>query len=261
MDGDQNECNAQWVDGMFVHKNSAAPLGTRASDRAFDKILFSAKAFALVALAVIALAGCDRSPDSTDVPSQHYTSRINLIGKPAGSLRGQVVFPSAYSQRSAAFYVNGVQLATQPDGRFWVRSIPAGDHLLRVYVPGFEPVVRTIRIGGAQVTDAQVLALHPAWGRVLGRVVTDDGRSAAGAMVRLEPYGLIGAADKDGIFQFMGVGAGEHLLAVQCAGCDPAEQALKMQPNETRNLGILTIHRRADTAADPALPSREVTGG
>jgi len=207
------------------------------------------------------LAACDRSPVSSDIPSQSYTNRINLIGKNAGSLRGQIVFPSAYSQRSAPFYVNGVQLASQPDGRFWVRSIPAGEHAVRVYVPGFEPIVRPVRIAGAQTTDLQALALQPAHGKLVGRIVTEDGRSASGATVRLEPYGLIGSADKDGIFQFVGIGGGEHLLAVQCVGCDREERTLQLAPNEARNLGIVTVHRRADTAGEPVSALRDRTGG
>jgi len=216
---------------------------------------------------VLALAGavlaasCDKSPESTDIPAQHYTSLINLVGKAAGSLKGQVLFPSAYSQRSAVFYVNGVQLTTMPDGRFWVRSIPAGDHELRVYVPGFEPVVRVVRIASGQLTDAEAIALKPTWGKLVGRIVGDDGRSAAGATVRLDPYGLIGSTDKDGIFQFLGVGAGDHLLAVRCTGCDPEERAIRLQSNETRNLGIVTVHRRMDTAGESVQPSREITGG
>ncbi len=207
------------------------------------------------------LAGCDKSPESPDIPAQRYTSRINLIGKSAGSLRGQIVFPSAYSQRSAPFFVNGVQLASQPDGRFWVRSIPTGDHELRIYVPGFEPIVRPVRVQGGQTTDALTLVLQPARGRILGRVVTDDGRSAAGASIRLDPYGLIGSADKDGIFQFMGLGGGQHFLAVQCIGCDREEWTLRLQPNEARNLGIVTVHLRADTAGEPVQALRAGAGG
>ncbi len=214
-----------------------------------------------VATGLALLAGCDKSPESPDIPAQRYTSRINLIGKGAGSMKGQILFPSAYSQRSAPFFVNGVQLDTQPDGRFWVRSIPAGEHQLRIYVPGFEPIVLPVRVLAAQVTDAQALALRPARGRIVGRIVTDDGRSAAGAVVRLDPYGLVGAADKDGIFQFMGIGGGEHRLGVQCVGCEPEEWALRLQPNEARNLGIVTVHRRSDTAGEPDQALRASSGG
>jgi hypothetical protein len=85
----------------------------------------------------------------------------------------------------------------------------------------------------------------------VGRIVTDDGPSASGAVVRLEPYGLIGSADKDGIFQFMGVGGGEHLLAVQCIGCEREERTLTLHANEARNLGILTVRRRTETVGEP----------
>jgi hypothetical protein len=216
---------------------------------------------ALTIAGALWLAGCDKSPESTDIPTQNYTSRINLIGKTSGSLSGQVVFPSAHSQHSTPFYVNGVQLSTLPDGRFWVRSIPAGDHLLRVYVPGFEPIVQAVRIAKNQVTETGGLTLRPTSGRLVGRIVVDDGRSAAGAQVRLEPYGLIGSTDRDGIFKFMGVGAGDLVLAVQCAGCDRQELPVRLQSNEARNLGIVTIHRRADTAGETVVPTREVTGG
>jgi hypothetical protein len=218
-------------------------------------------ALALALVGAVLFAGCDKSPESTEIPTQNYTSRINLIGKTAGSLAGQVVFPSAYSQHSTPFFVNGVQLSTLPDGRFWVRSIPAGDHLLRVYVPGFEPIVQSVRIGRNQLTDAQVLVLKPTSGKLVGRVVIDDGRSAAGATVRLEPYGLVGAADRDGIFEFMGVGGGDHVLAVQCTGCERQELSVRLHSNEVRNLGIVTVHRRADTAGEPVQPSRDATGG
>lgn len=218
-------------------------------------------ALALALAGALAVAGCDKSPESTDIPSQTYTSRINLVGKAAGSLKGQVVYPSAYSQHSTPFFVNGVQLSTLPDGRFWVSSIPAGEHRLSLYVPGFESIVRVVRIGGNQLTDAQALVLKPAWGSLVGRVITDDGRSAAGATVRLEPYGLMGSTDRDGIFRFMGIGGGEHVLAVQCAGCKSEELVVRLQANEVRNLGNLTVHRRADTAVESVQPVREAAGG
>jgi hypothetical protein len=198
------------------------------------------------------VSGCDKSPDSSDVPAQAFTSRVNLIGHTAGSLKGQFAYPSAFTQRSTPFYVDGVQLMSQPDGRFFVRSIPAGDHELRAYVTGYEPVLRGVRIAGSQLSDAQVLALQPARGKLIGRIVTDDGRSAAGATVHLQPYGLIGTADRDGIFQFMGIGGGEHRLAVQCPGCESEERLVRLQSNESRNIGVLTVTRRAETAAQPA---------
>jgi len=238
--GGEPHCRALWMDRMRLPRPAA---------------------LVMLATGLALLAGCDKSPESPDVPAQSYTSRINLIGKSAGSVKGQIAFPSAYSQRSAPFFVNGVQLATQPDGRFWVRGIPAGDHLLRIYVAGFEPIVRPLRVLAAQVTDAQALTLRPARGRIVGRIVTDDGRSAAGAVVRLDPYGLIGSADKDGIFQFLGIGAGEHLLGVQCVGCERGEWALRLEPNEARNLGIVTVHRRSDTAGEPDRALRAGSGG
>jgi hypothetical protein len=51
------------------------------------------------------------------------------------------------------------------------------------------------------------------------------------------------------------------VLAVQCAGCDRQELPVRLQSNEARNLGIVTIHRRADTAGETVVPAREVTGG
>jgi hypothetical protein len=128
-------------------------------------------------------------------------------------------------------------------------------------VPGFEPIVRPVRVAATETTETQPLKLQPARGRLAGRVVTDDGRSAAGATVRLDPYGLVGSTDKDGIFQFLGIGGGEHLLAVQCLGCDREERTLQLQPNEARNLGILTVKRRAETAGAPGQNSPAGTGG
>jgi hypothetical protein len=218
-------------------------------------------ALALAIAGAVLFAGCTKSPESTDIPPQNYTSRINLIGKTSGSLTGQVVFPSAFTQHSTSFFINSVQLSTLPDGRFWVSSIPAGDYVLRVYVPGFEPIVQSVRIGKDQVTQVQGLALKQTLGKLVGRVVADDGRSAAGAVVRLEPYGLIGSTDRDGIFQFMGVGPGEHMLAVQCTGCERQEVPIRLRANEARNLGIVTVHRRADTAVEPVAPTQEITGG
>jgi len=250
-EGVPNDRTARWVDCMRVPSMLLLPRARHGK--------WAVVALALVA--ILACAGCDKSPESADIPSQTYTSRFNLVGKAAGSLKGQVVYPSAYSQHSAPFFLNDVQLSTLPDGRFWVRSIPAGEHRLSLYVPGFESIVRLVRIGGNQLTDAQALVLKPAWGSLVGRVVTDDGRSAAGATVRLEPYGLIGATDRDGIFRFMGIGGGEHVLEVQCAGCKSEQLVVRLQANEERNLGNLTVHRRADTAVESVQLVREAAGG
>ncbi len=201
------------------------------------------------AAAMSGLAACDKSPESTDIPAQRFTSQLNVLGKPAGSVTGQIVYPSEFAQRSTTFQLNDEVFATLPDGRFWVRTIPSGDYLLRVYMTGFEPILRPVRIERAHLADVQRLMLMPARGRVLGRLVYSDGRSAAGVALSLRPYNMAGRTDQDGIFQFYGVGAGVHMLNVDDQRLSPQQREVRLGANEVRNLGNISVIQRTETAS------------
>jgi Carboxypeptidase regulatory-like domain len=206
------------------------------------------------------LAACDSSPQSSDIPAVRYTSTLNAMGKSSGSLAGQIVFPSAYSQHSTTFYVDDLAFATQPDGRFWVRTIPAGSHQLRVFQPGFDAIVRTVLVHRSELQNVQRLVLHPAWGKVVGRVVNESGESAPGVVVRLKSYGLASATDRDGIFQFLGLGAGDHVLDLDGPGYEPLRREVRLQGNEARNLGLIRVQRRINTANE-LMPDAQRAGG
>ncbi|HUJ76375.1 MAG TPA: carboxypeptidase regulatory-like domain-containing protein [bacterium] len=207
------------------------------------------------------LAACDHSPGVADIPAQHFTSTLNLLGRGEGSVAGQIVFPSEYTQRSATFSLDRVKFATEPDGRFLVRTVPAGQHTLGVYLPGFDPIERTLEVRNKELANVQRLALQPAWGKVLGRVVGPDGASAAGLQVLLQPYGIASTTDRDGIFQFLGVGAGDHVVAVNAPGFLPLQRPLHLASNEVRNLGILPVQRVLQPAAQTAAQTAALQRG
>ena len=197
----------------------------------------------LSALLAMAAVGCSSSSDSDDVQAQAFTSRLSLIGKGSGGVTGRVIFPSEFTQRSAAFYVDQVKFATLPDGRFRVTTIPVGQHEVRVLASGFEPVTVPVSVRDGNELAMKPIQLRIARGKVIGRLVDEKGQSATGIAVHLKPFGGATYTDQDGIFQFMGVGPGDLVLGVDDPYFTRQPQRFLLTPDEQRNLGNITVGR------------------
>jgi hypothetical protein len=196
----------------------------------------------LLSAALLAtVAGCQPVRDSADIQAQPYTSRLNLLGKPSGGVTGRIVFPSEFTQRSATFFIDQVRFATLPDGRFRVSDIPGGTHQVRVMVPGFEPVALQVDVSGGGEVALKPIELRMARGKVIGRLVDEQGKSASGIAVRLAPHGGATYTDQDGIFQFLGVGPGELTLRVDDPYFTPQPQRFVLERGEQRNLGNVRV--------------------
>jgi hypothetical protein len=202
-----------------------------------------ALAVALALALALAIGGCNRASGPSDLQAQHYTSRLNLLGKGAGGLVGQVVFPSEFSQRSVTFYLDNVQFSTHPDGRFWVSTIPVGIHDLRIAVAGFDSVSRPVKVEDGGIVTLTPMKLYPARGRVLGRLVDEAGASANGVAVYLKPSGGMAYSDHDGIFQFDGIGSGDLALEVENPFQLRREMRFRLNADELRNLGNIPVAR------------------
>ena len=112
---------------------------------------------------------------------------------------------------------------------------------------GYEPVRRTLTVSGGQPVRLKPVRLVQARGLVLGRLINQKGLSAKGLTVNLEPEGGVTVTDKDGIFQFLGVSAGEHLLRLRDSRYFAGNKHFALNPNEKRNLGNITVYRQYRT--------------
>lgn len=205
-----------------------------------------------------AVPGCERVSGMEEVPAQTFATLPEVLGRETGSLSGQVFFPSEYSQRSVSIRLDNNTFVTHPDGRFVVTRIPAGAHRFSAQVKGFEPIERQIAIGADQTAALGELRLVLARGKVLGRLVYLDGASAVELPLRLEPIGGQTRSDGDGIFQFVGVPAGQHKLLIEDPRFYTKSLTVELRKNETLNVGIVNVFRRAgvEKAALPPSASR-----
>jgi hypothetical protein len=192
----------------------------------------------------LGVAGCGAGGLSSDIPGQNYVNSLVAMTLETGDIAGRVLFPSEYDQRSALFGLDHLTFVTYPDGRFRIRRVPVGVHRLTLSVKGFEPVEAAVTVEKGRVVQVAPLRLVKARGRVLGRLVDDKGRSAAGLQLVLGPLGTATRSDTDGIFQFIGVTTGEHILVVNDPVFFSGNKRFQLESNERRNLGIIRVYRQ-----------------
>lgn len=206
----------------------------------------------IASICLLPLAGCDSSPHRGDIPAQPFANALVALQGGSGDLRGRILFPSEFAQHSIRFSLGGVTFVTHPDGRFHVTRIPAGDHLLRVRIKGYEPVARPVRIAEGGNLQLHAISMVQARGRVLGRLVNRKGGSVSGVEVHLHPEGGVTVTDKEGIFQFLGVSAGDHTLRVKDKNYFAGNQHFSVKANHRRNLGNITVYRQSRSNAPTA---------
>ena len=199
--------------------------------------------FALIVLA-LSLTGCDLGGGAADVPAQTYMNGLAAVVERTGNLRGQIVFPSEYAQHSIRFSLNEVTFVTHPDGRFRLANVPAGEHWLGVRIKGYEPLRVAVTVPDGESVEMAPLRLRDARGKVLGRLVHEKGTSVEGVEVRLVPDDGVAVSDGDGIFQFLGVSAGEHTLMIKDARYFAGNQHFRLGSDERRNLGNIKVFRQ-----------------
>lgn len=192
---------------------------------------------------LLLLAGCSRPAETHGVRSQQYGRLFEHFGADTGTVYGRILFPSDYLQRSALLNIDGNAFVSNPDGRFLIEDVPEGSHALSLHLKGFEPLHRRITVQPGRYNPAGELHLILARGLVIGRTVDEKGRSAVEIPVRLTPTNEIVLTDKDGIFQFVGVNAGEHELDIPDARYFMPLQRFELGRGEQRNLGIIAVSR------------------
>jgi len=197
----------------------------------------------------LSVGSCDKNAGQDTVAAQDYSASLTSLGTGTGELQGRILFPHEYTQRSAVFTLNGNTFVTLPDGRFRVKGIPVGDVQLVVTEEGYDALTLVARVQPSVATDLGAQRLIMARGRVLGRMVDEKGRSAAGIEVRLAPSGKMALTDKDGIFQFMAVPKGKHTLSVNDKVFFMANQRMELERDESRNLGNIQIFRQQTSQA------------
>ena len=168
-------------------------------------------------------------------------------------MRGQILFPSEYAQHSIRFELDDVTFVTHPDGRFRITNVPAGAHKLDVRIKGYEPVQAAVTIVDGQTMALEAVRLKEARGKVIGRLVQDKGHSAEGVELHMVPDDGVATTDGDGIFQFLGVSAGNHTLMVKDPRFFAGNQHFTLSSNERRNLGNIRVYKQ--TRGDPRTAS------
>ncbi len=199
-------------------------------------------AISAVGLFGLGLTACTPSEDGPEIPAQPYINALTAMGTPTGELTGQILFSSEYAQHSIRFSLDHVTFVTHPDGRFHIARIPAGQHLLKARIKGYEPVSLPVAVPAGGRLVLEPLALVQARGLVLGRLVREKGLSAKGLKVRLDPNDGVEITDSEGIFQFLGVSAGEHVLRVRDHRYFAGNTRFRLKANERRNLGNIRVY-------------------
>lgn len=187
------------------------------------------------------LAGCGQNSETDEVVPARYSGFLEAKGGATGSLFGKVRFPSEYTQRSAAIRIDKKRYITNPDGRFRIVGVPVGGHSFVLHIKGFERISRNLWVEPDKLNHIGIIPLKIARGKVVGRVVDEHGKSATAISLRLNPYGGVAVTDHDGIFQFMGVNSGSHVLTVDNSKYSLRARQIRLQMGEQRNLGILTL--------------------
>ena len=197
-------------------------------------------------LAILLLVGCDDLSSEYRLPTQEFAKVLELDGRLAGRLFGKIVFPSAYTQRSVRFSLSGRTFVSQPDGRFVVENIPVGEHKLFIQIKNYEPIVQAVMITEEGMEQLGPWRLKLARGKVIGRLVGENGKSAARVKIRLVPLDGWAQTDSDGIFQFIGVHSGKHILRIMDEQFFTYNRQFNLDKGEQRNLGNIKVFRKVD---------------
>ena len=199
-------------------------------------------------LALLLLGACGGKWGRDEVPFQPYTNALTAFFSDTGDLSGKVLFPSDFSQHSIRFSLGQFTFVTHPDGRFRISRIPTGAHRFRVNMQGYEPILQTVTISKGSTTRLNQMALVQARGLVFGRLINQSGNIAAGIRLQLVPLGGSGLSDRQGVFRFDGVKAGNHLLKIDDSRYSPRVKRFVMEANERRDLGVITVFRLPGTS-------------
>lgn len=195
-------------------------------------------------VASLGVTGCWQGAGTGDVPAQSYQNVLSAIGTESGDLFGQILFPSEFAQHSIRFSLDNLTFVTQPDGRFLVQRIPVGTHTFQVRIKGYESVFRPLVVSQNSQEKMKVFRLKEARGLVTGRLVKEQGSSAEGIEVHLEPDGGVMLTNGEGAFSFIGISAGKHVLKIRDPLYFTGNKHFILTSNEKRNLGTIEVFRQ-----------------
>lgn len=195
-------------------------------------------------LLTFSLSACQVGDDAANIPAQSFQNALTALTTETSEVRGQVVFPSEYAQHSIRFSLDDLTFVTHPDGRFRISRVPRGTHQFQIRIKGYEVVSIPIEVDSTDSLLLPPLRLVKARGWVLGRLVKEKGRSAAGISVHMSPDGGFAVTDNEGIFQFLGVGAGNHTLKIKDTLYFTGNRHFELKSNQRHNLGNIRVYRQ-----------------
>ncbi len=201
---------------------------------------------------------------------------VNLTLEPAGAISGKVAAAGSPDLSGASVFVPGTDLvaAAAADGRFLLRSVPAGDYTLVIQHTGYEDAkVETVSVGGdatASVPDIELSALPAltaATGRIAGRLRFFDGSNPGDIAVGLAASTGATASARtasNGSYAFDVVPVGYVKLTVARARYHEATAHVAVLEDRTvqaPDIEILTKHIVTTLASSSATAEFEIAAG
>jgi protocatechuate 3,4-dioxygenase beta subunit len=168
----------------------------------------------------------------------------------AGRIRDPQGRPVALARVAASHddenTVRTVTTESEPDGRFRIAGLPAGEVRLRVEAPGFAAARASASAGGAPIE----ITLHPG-GSLLGMVVDDADRPVDSFTLEAETSGGRRSGDEslrrdvmapDGRFLVEDVAPGRYTVVISAPERAPATlSAVEVEPGRSTDLGRIRL--------------------
>ncbi len=130
--------------------------------------------------------------------------------------------------------------ATNSEGNFEIRGVPAGEYFISTDVEGFGATRQEISIDGGSLIDDLIIELDPA-SQIVGVLRTDSGPVTQGLVVVTDEFGLSlsGAVSHDGGFILDGLAPGRWTVRADLPQLFVNEQTVEFASGTTTDLGVL----------------------
>lgn len=163
---------------------------------------------------------------------------------PRGSISGQVELDDGASPEGSEVTLvdTGDASTLDEDGRFTFEDLKPGTYGVSVFVPGYEPLLREVKVESSQVASA-LFTLKRVRSRVSGSIQLEGATSHEGVTVSLQGTPFTTTTDAAGQFVLEGVPIGAYTLEASKEGYDArlTVVALTSEPETVS----LTLRRKA----------------
>jgi TolB protein len=154
----------------------------------------------------------------------------------------------------AAVSVDGEEAVTGQNGTYRIDGLEAGEHTVAAEAEGYQPANQAASVAVGETTTVDfALAPKPVeppeTGSIAGTVTdADTGAPIEGAAVSVD--GEEAVTGQDGTYRIDGLEAGEHTVAAEAEGYQPANQAASVAAGETTTVDFALASKRAEPPAD-----------